>query len=82
MYLNNQENPCDLLILDVEEQLFDSALIAKPVKQIRPDLPLVLLQAPGKKANEDLLALYNSCLAKPVNPEQLLYALSTAIGSM
>ena len=79
MYLNDPENPCDLMILDIEEQLFDSALIAKPIKQIRASLPLILLRGPGNTDDGEHIALFNACLPKPVNPEQLLYTMSTAL---
>lgn len=70
-YLKNKENECDIMILDAEEHLFDTALIAKPVKQIRPDLPMVLLRARGLNENEANVTLFDSCLLKPVNPEHL-----------
>ena len=81
MYLNNNDNPCHLLILDIEEQLFDSALIAKPIRQIRPSLPLILLRAPGQTENEEHIALFNYCLKKPINPEQLLSMLNAVLSS-
>jgi|GEM_PF-5027923 len=70
-YLNSPENQCDLLILDVENQLFDSALIAKPLKQIRNALPMILLRSIGISENEEHIALFDYRLDKPVNPERL-----------
>ena len=70
-YLNSPENQCDLLILDVENQLFDSALIAKPLKQIRNSLPMILLRSIGISEDEANIALFDYRLNKPVNPERL-----------
>ncbi|MBX2819803.1 MAG: hypothetical protein KTR29_08985 [Rhodothermaceae bacterium] len=76
-YLNSPENQCDLLILDVENQLFDSALIAKPLKQIRTSLPMILLRSIGISEDEENIAWFDYRLDKPVNPVRLNEVLNT-----
>ena len=76
-YLKDYDNPCDLMILAAEEQLFDTSLIARPVKQIRPDLKMVLIRANSLDENEDHASLFDSHLPKPVNPEHLLLVIQS-----
>ena len=71
IYLNEEANPCDAVIIDVEDELFSGASLGTPLKKIRKDLPLILFQAAATQNEAIDMSAFASRIYKPVNPDRL-----------
>ena len=71
IYLSEKKNPCDAVIIDVEDELFKGASLGTPLKKIRQDLPLILIQAVGSREEGEDIVEFESRIYKPINPERL-----------
>jgi CheY-like chemotaxis protein len=74
----------DAAILDMHMPEMDGAMLARAIRSTRGGhaLPLILLSSIGNDLDADSAALFAALLNKPARPEQLMRALTRAIGGV
>jgi CheY-like chemotaxis protein len=71
----------DVVVLDQQGGEMDAASLARELKSLRPDLPIVLLTADDPTAlADDARSLFEVTVPKPVRRSALFNAISQAIG--
>ncbi|MEM8818931.1 MAG: PAS domain-containing protein [Pseudomonadota bacterium] len=76
-----REDPAawSLLLSDFDMPALDGAALAAAVREIRPDLPIVLCTALDREGPQT--ALFDAVVQKPVDPDRLLDALAEALAA-
>ncbi len=64
-------DPFDVAILDMHMPQMDGLALARRIKALRPDLPLVLFSSLGRREVGDDAALFSAFLAKPIHQSHL-----------
>ena len=70
LHLLKQEN-FDLIISDMQMPEMDGVSFAREAKQIRPQVPIVLLSSVGDESRSKYPELFNAVLTKPIKYSQL-----------
>lgn len=71
----------DLAILDMHMPEMDGAALAAEIREIAPDLPLVLFSSLGMREVDMQEGLFQACLAKPLRQSSLFDTLVTILGT-
>jgi CheY-like chemotaxis protein len=71
----------DLAVLDMHMPEMDGTALARRVRALRPDLPLVLFSSLGRREAGDDESLFKAYLAKPVRQSQLFDTLVSLLAS-
>jgi CheY-like chemotaxis protein len=61
----------DMVITDMQMPEMDGAQLAKKIKDVHADLPIILLSSIGDERNRKYRSLFNHVLAKPVKHHEL-----------
>lgn len=61
----------DMVISDMQMPAMDGAQLAKKIKDVHPQLPIILLSSIGDERNKKYQSLFNHILAKPVKHHEL-----------
>jgi len=70
-------DPFDLAILDMQMPEMDGVMLAREIRALRPNLPLVLFSSLGRREVGDGASLFAAQVNKPIKPSQLYDALMT-----
>ncbi|SFN19439.1 GAF domain-containing protein [Variovorax sp. OV329] len=71
----------DLAILDMHMPELDGVELARRIRQLRPDLPLVLFSSLGRRESGDAEKLFDAFLSKPIRQSQLFDTLMNLLAS-
>jgi CheY-like chemotaxis protein len=77
-FINNEE-PFDVVILDMQMPQMNPVNVAKTIKSIHPKLPIIPLSYVGNEEIAKYPELFRSVLTKPVKQAQLLKLVQTAL---
>ncbi len=80
-YNHFKEHPCDLLILDIMMPVMDGFTVARDIRMINRDIPIIFLTA--KSMKEDVLRGFtlggDDYITKPFNMEELLMRIEAVL---
>ncbi|RYY29915.1 MAG: response regulator [Sphingobacteriaceae bacterium] len=74
-----EEKDFDFVISDMQMPEMDGLQLSEKIKQMQPDLPIILLSSIGDERRKNYQHLFSSILTKPVKQDLLFRAVQTSL---